>query len=240
MAGRSSTSGDGTTRAELAYSKLRAEIHAGRFRPGQRMREAEMAERLGISRTPVRDALKRLESDGLLTTAARRGLVVAELDQQQVAELYAVRHVLEGLAARLGAQHASASELVALRDLLERQTRTRSDDLAALATLNRLFHEVVHRAARNHYLVEVLDSLESSLALLPGTTYMAPGRGEMALEEHTALVDAIEHRDADRAEAVARQHVRAAERIRLQMISGADLDLATTRRLRPAAKGRRS
>lgn len=185
------------------------------------MREADLAAWLGISRTPVRDALKRLESDGLLTPASRRGLTVAALDQQQVSELYAVRDVLEGLAGRLAAQHASLAEIAAMRDHLERQSRASREDPSALAHLNELFHDVVYGATRNRYLIQVLDGFESSLALLPGTTYVQTGRAATALKEHISLVDAIEKRDADRAERIARGHIRAAERIRLLMISGA-------------------
>jgi DNA-binding GntR family transcriptional regulator len=228
---------DGASRAELAYSNLRSAIHAGKYRPGDRMRETELAETLGISRTPIRDALKRLESDGLLVAAPRRGLIVAALDQQQVSELYAVRDVLEGLAGRLAAQHASAAEIAAMRDQLERQRRTHDDDVAALARLNRLFHDVIYRAARNRYVIEVLDWFESSLALLPGTTYAAPGRPANALAEHSVIVDAIAQRDADRAETLLRQHVRAAEQIRLLMIAGDDLG-ELTHPARPAG-GRR-
>jgi DNA-binding GntR family transcriptional regulator len=226
---------NGASRAELAYTNLRTAIHGGRFRAGMRMREAEIAEWLGISRTPVRDALKRLENDGLLAAAPRRGLVVAELDQQQVSELYAVRDVLEGLAGRMAAQHASSAEIAAMRELNARQSRTHADDLPGLARLNRLFHDVIYRAARNRYLISVLDSFESSLALLPGTTYVAPGRAESALKEHTELVDAIERRDSDKSESLARHHVRVAERIRQLMISGDGAELLVP----PAAATRR-
>lgn len=226
-----------TSRAQNAYDSLRAAIHAGKLRPGQPMRETEIAERLGISRTPVRDALKRLESEGLLAAAPRRGLVLTELDQQQVSEIYAVRDVLEGLAARLAAQHASSAEIAAMRDLLERQTRTQPGDAAALARLNRVFHDVVYRAARNRYLVSVLDSFEGTLALLPGTTYMARGRPATALKEHHEIVDAIEQHRSERAEAVASAHVRAAEHLRLLMISReAGADGGSSRR--PAARRR--
>lgn len=236
---------NGASRAELAYTNLRAAIHGGRFRAGMRMREAEIADWLGISRTPVRDALKRLENDGLLAAAPRRGLVVAELDQQQVSELYAVRDVLEGLAGRLAAQHVSAAEIAAMRELNDRLARTHAEDLPALARLNRLFHDVIYRAARNRYLINVLDSFESSLALLPGTTYIAPGRPASALKEHAELVDAIERRDADKAESLARHHVRVGERIRQLMISGGGSDLlvappATPRRPARAAPRPRS
>jgi DNA-binding GntR family transcriptional regulator len=212
----------------LAYAHIRAAIQNGRLRAGDRLSEADVAGWLGVSRTPVRDALKRLESEGLLSSARRRGLVVAELDQQQVTELYAVRDVLEGLAGGLAAKHATSAEIAAMRELLERQARTHADDLPALARLNQLFHDVVCRAARNRYLTNLLDTLESSLALLPGTTYSAPGRAATALREHTTLVDAVERHDQDRAQHVARQHMRAAEGIRLRMISGGEF-LAVSR-----------
>lgn len=226
---------NGVSRSEHAYSSLRAAIHGGRFKPGDRMAEVELATMLGISRTPIRDALKRLESDGLLVAAPRRGLIVAELDQQQVSELYAVRDVLEGLAARLAAQHASPAEIAAMRDLLRRQERTRSGDTATLARLNRQFHDVIYRAARNRYLADLLNAFESSLTLLPGTTYSAAGRAVSALTEHTDMVRAIERHDAARAERLAREHIRAAEKIRVLMISGA-LDEATE----GAARGTRA
>lgn len=228
--------------AETAYANLLGAIHTGRFRAGDRMREADLASWLGISRTPVRDALKRLEADGLVSAAPRRGLVVAQLEQQQVSELYAVRDVLEGLAGRLAAQHASSAEIGAMRDLLDRQARTRSGDVATLAHLNALFHDVIYRATHNRYLISILDGFESSLTLLPGTTYVAPGRAVDALKQHRDLVDAIEKRERERAESVAREHIRAAERIRLLIISGA-LD-STVRsaeqpvRLRPSARTR--
>lgn len=228
---------DGASRAELVYANLRAAIHAGRFEPGERIREADIAAWLGVSRTPVRDALKRLEGDGLLASAPRRGLSVAELDQQQVSEIYAVRDVLEGLAGRLAAQHATSAEIAAMRDLLERQARTHPDDSASLVRLNQLFHEAVSRAARNRNLSNVLDAFQSSLALLPGTTYTAPGRPATALKEHTEVVDAIERRDAERAELAAREHMRAAERIRQLMISG--LEPTTTGKARSGRARRR-
>src|SRR5262249_59008431 len=102
--------------SESAYLSLRQAIHSGRFRPGDRIREAEIALWLGISRTPVRDALQRLEGDGLVTAAPRRGLVVTQIEPGQVAELYAVREVLEGLAGRLAAQPASAAGVDAAHD----------------------------------------------------------------------------------------------------------------------------
>jgi DNA-binding GntR family transcriptional regulator len=211
-------SSDGS-RADLAYRQLKAAIRRREFRPGQRMREADLAEWLNISRTPVRDALKQLETEGLLVAAPRRGLVVVELDQQQVTEIYALRNVLEGLAARMAAQHASPAEVAAMRDAMDRQDSASIDDFEQLAHLNRTFHQSIYHAARNRYLLEVLEGLESTLALLPGTTYSDPSRPERALDEHRVIVDAIERRDPDTAEAAARQHIFGSERIRLRMMT---------------------
>jgi DNA-binding GntR family transcriptional regulator len=217
LAGEPGPSG---SRGANAYARLKAAIRDGRFTPGQRMREAELAGWLGISRTPVRDALKQLESDGLVVAAPRRGLIVAELDQQQVSEIYGLRDVLEGLSARLAAGHASSAEVAALRELVGKQAATPDADVGGLARLNRQFHQVIYRSARNRYLLDVLESLDSALALLPGTTYSAAGRPTSALAEHRAIVDAIDARDAAAAEAAARAHIRAAEAIRLLMLAG--------------------
>jgi DNA-binding GntR family transcriptional regulator len=210
----------GGSRAEIAYRRLKTAIESREFRPGQRMREAELAAWLGISRTPVRDALKQLESDGLLVAAPRRGLAIAELDQQQVSEIYALREILEGLAARLAARHASGAEVATLRDLVDRHAEAADAEAETHAQINRHFHQLIYRAARNRYLLGVLESLESSLALLPGTTYSAPGRNAEALQEHREILEAIERHEADRAESAARTHIQAAERIRLRMLAG--------------------
>jgi DNA-binding GntR family transcriptional regulator len=184
------------------------------------MREADLAEQLGISRTPVREALRRLEAEGLLTTAHRHsGMVVSTLDQQQVSEIYAVRDVLEGLAAHLAALHASGAEVATMRELLEAQRDVSDSDVYELAELNERFHRVIYSGARNRYLTSLLQSLEGTLALLPGTTYSASGRAATALDEHVALVDAIAAHDADLAERIAREHIREAEILRLRMLT---------------------
>jgi DNA-binding GntR family transcriptional regulator len=205
--------------AETAYQRVKAAIRAHEFQPGERIREAELAEWLQISRTPVRDALNQLEAEGLLEAAPRRGLVVATLDQQQVAEIYALRDVLEGLAARLAARQASSAEVAALRDNLERQREVPATDADRLARLNLQFHAIIYRASRNRYLVSALEGLETSLALLPGTTYSGSERPSQAFEQHAALTSAIEAHDGDLAEQLARDHIRAAERIRLLMLA---------------------
>lgn len=209
--------GEGTSRADQVSAHIREAIRAGRYASGERIREAEVASWLGVSRTPVREALRRLESEGLLTFTSWRGVVVAELDRQQVSELYSMREVLEGAAARLAARHIDDAEIEMLDLLLERADAA-ADDPEALADLNRQFHETIYGAAHNRYLLQTLEQLRNALALLRGTTFSVSGRAETASAEHRAIVAAIKDRDPDLAEQAARTHIAAARRARLRML----------------------
>jgi DNA-binding GntR family transcriptional regulator len=209
---------------ESAYADLRALILEGVLRPGDPIREGAVAARLGVSRTPVRDALQRLVGDGLLTRGGPRGLAVRQLDQQQIVELHALREVLEGMAAQLAARHASEPEIQALRDLVRRQR----DGLAAYPEswneLNGLFHRGLAQAARNRYLAADLQELIESSALMGGIGEVPRWRREAAIDEHARIVEAIELRDATAAAATAAQHVRSTCELRLVLLYGGDGD----------------
>src|SRR5262245_32812822 len=124
------------SRAEFVYDSLRDAISDGRIAPGERVREEEVARNLGVSRTPVREALQRLQQRGLLVLGVGRGLIVAHLSQQQVVELYAMREILEGSAARFAATHATAAEIAMLYQLQE-QLRAAAGDAPLHVSLNR-------------------------------------------------------------------------------------------------------
>ena len=209
-------------RGEYAYVCLRGAIRNGQLTSGQRVRETEIAEWLGISRTPVREALMRLEAAGLVQSASHSGFVVNRLDHAEVRELYAMREVLEGMAARLAAQHASGAEILTLRKLLEQHVVAK-DNAQRLATINLRTHRAMYEAAHNRFLLHALNSLSDSLALLGETTYRTKGRGDSALGEHEKMVDAIEARNADAAESAAREHIRESRKVRLAMMFD-DLD----------------
>jgi DNA-binding GntR family transcriptional regulator len=205
--------------ASEAYELLLEEIEDGGLPPGTRLREAELAGRLSISRTPVREALKRLELQGLVAHEPHHGAVVASLEYGEVAELYLLREVLEGTAARLAAQHATMVEIGVLRDMVDRD-RALTDQPAELARTNRLFHQQVRDSARNRFVNRALENLRLSLALLAGTTLGAQGRGDAAVAEHAAIVDRIAARDQDGAEAAARQHIQTAFKTRVTLQQG--------------------
>jgi DNA-binding GntR family transcriptional regulator len=227
----SAARGAGLPLAEVVYQALRRELISGTYRPGDRLREEEVAQRLRVSRTPVREALGRLVAKGLVVSSGGRGLVVRALETSQVVELYAMREILEGGAARLAAQYASMPEIDALNDLDARYAGHASDP-HALASDNRMIHKAVFAAARNRYLDGALQELQDAIALLGGTTFSVPGRPKEAAGEHRAIIDAIARRDGDAAEEAARAHIREALRARLKM-PRLEYDLADLGRPKP-------
>jgi len=214
----SAASNSGSLRSEFVYAALRDEIREGLLSPGDRLREVEIAERLGVSRTPVREALKRLESDGLVTFGQGRGLTVTGLTHQQVLELYALREVLAGAAARFAAQHASALQIDTLKQILAHSKGLTSPEEAARA--NRKLHETIAAAAGNSYLHRAMNVLSDALPLLGKTTYSTPGRIESGWKENAEIVHHIARRDPDAAEQAARKHIRSACALRLAMTFG--------------------
>jgi DNA-binding GntR family transcriptional regulator len=198
-----------------AYLLVLEAIDQGEFRPGDRLVESELAERFGVSRTPIREALQRLETQSVLARDGR-SLVVSSLDHDQLGELYVVRAELEGLAARLAAQHAAPEEVRVLWDMV-RKDREIVDRPELLARANRRFHRQIHLASHNRYLVQQLEMVHRSMALLANTSLAAEGRGPRALEEHEQIVRAIEARDGDAAEAAIRAHISQAFETRLKL-----------------------
>jgi DNA-binding GntR family transcriptional regulator len=202
-----------------AYTLILEAIDAGVYRPGDRLVESELADRFGVSRTPVREALQRLETQSMLTRDGR-SLIVASLDHNQLAELYVVRAELEALAARLAARHATPEEVRVLRQMVE-EDRAHVGDPQALARSNRRFHKQIHLASHNRFLVQQLDLVHRSMALLASTSLAAEGRGQTALAEHAAIVEAIAAGDGEAAQVALRAHISKAFETRLKLDAAA-------------------
>ena len=202
-----------------AYTLILEAIEAGIFKPGDRLVESELAERFGVSRTPVREALQRLETQGMLTRDGR-SLIVASLDHNQLSELYAVRTELEGLAARLAARHATEEELHVLRSMVSEDKALIGGDARALARANKRFHKQIHLASHNRFLVQQLDLVHRSMALMATTSFAAEGRDVPAIAEHEKIVAALEARDGDAAYAALKAHISRAYETRLRVDAG--------------------
>jgi DNA-binding GntR family transcriptional regulator len=190
---------------DYVYEKIHAAIQDGTFEPGHRIREIELGDWLQVSRTPVREALRRLQSEGVLESKAG-GLAVTSFDLRAVAELYEVRQTLEGSAAALAARNADPTELALLQGIVDKQ-RQCADDPHAQFRLNKAFHAQLYAAAHNRFLMKSLQGLHHSLVLLGPTTLMTPDRIAAAIEEHSQVVAAIVARDTKRAEELTRTHI---------------------------------
>jgi len=201
-----------------AYALILDAIDGGLYKPGARLVESELAERFGVSRTPIREALQRLETQSLLTRDGR-SLIVASLDHAQMAELYAVRQELEGLAAKLAAQHAAEEEIAVLRDMIDAD-RARLRDPEVLARANGRCRSQINMASHMRGLVQQLDLVYRSMALMARTALAAAGRGERALAEHSEIVEAIAERDGARAAQALKDHLSVAFVVRLKEEAG--------------------
>ena len=201
------------------HERLRSEILAGATAPGAHLSVPSIAKRLGVSRTPVREALFRLEQDGLVRSLPHRGVVVLTPDPADLRELFEVREALEGMAARVAATHALPGEITGLRAHLERHAQVvRDGDRDAHVRMDLEFHEQIRAAGRNERLTRSLDQLSDQIALAIRANAARPWSVEQALQEHRAIVDALDAGDPDAAEAAARAHIR---RVRETMLQAA-------------------
>jgi DNA-binding GntR family transcriptional regulator len=195
---------------------MRDAIRSGKFKPGMHLREADVAEWLNISRTPVREAFHRIVSEGLLTNGPWNGVMVAELEPFQLIQLYAVREVLEGAAAASAAEHATKAEVQLLFKIAATEASNKRFP-EKLVVINGELHQTLYAAAHNPYLLQSLNSIVDTLGLLRHSTFVLPGSVVLAHREHMEILRAIRDGNAQAAERLAREHVRHALTMRLQL-----------------------
>ena len=200
---------------ESAYAALLDALRNGIYAPGDRLREEKVATRLGLSRTPVREALRRLESDGIIDHRPRVGAVIRTLSHAELVELYEMRVVLERTAAQMAAQHAAWAEIDALEEL-NRRIAESGEEPARGAAINQSFHKSLYLAGRNRFLMEAARALNNSLMLLGPTTYTDLGRIEEVAAQHSRIIEALRARNAQAAGDAAEAHLQASLRYRLK------------------------
>lgn len=207
------------SQGEAAYQQLHAAIRAGVFQPGDRLRELDVAQRLSLSRTPVREALRKLESDGIVEHRARIGAVIRTLSQPEVVELYEMRVVLERTAAEMAAKHASPVEIDALEDV-NTQVLAAKGDARAASAFNQDFHRCIYLATRNRFLLESARALNNALMLLGPTTLADEARIKAVCLQHGEIIEAIRNGNAGAAGAAAETHLQTSLRHRLKLLRG--------------------
>ncbi|BCG01412.1 GntR family transcriptional regulator (plasmid) [Paraburkholderia sp. PGU19] len=202
---------------------LRQAIMSGRFAPGARLIERELCESLGVSRTSVREALRKLEAEKLVRSVPHKGPIVAVISQQEASELYALRGLLEGFAAHEFARLASDAAIAQFGEAAkELRTQATAQDQAGVLKAKTALYEVLLDNCGNALVKEVLNSLYSRVNLLRATSLMHPDRLPSSLREIDKLYKALKARDADEAQALARLHVANAEKAAMRMLGESD------------------
>jgi DNA-binding GntR family transcriptional regulator len=203
--------------ADRLYAQLRSEVLNGNYTPGMPLVESAVAEGFGVSRTPVREALRALERDGLLRQQGRH-LVVRETTLEEVIEIYDLRIVLEGVAAEWAARSRRETDLLLLEVALENMRVAADVSAFEKATINHAFHDRLWHASHNSTLVDLLGRLEVHTRRYPEPTVSQDGRWAEVLKEHAEIIEAVRAQDSVRAGELSRAHMEAAKDLRISMV----------------------
>ena len=205
--------------ADAAVEALRAAILRGLVPAGTRLTEEDIANRFSVSRTPVREALMRLQTEKLVERDGRRGVVVARMSEEEILDVYLVRSVLDGLAARLAARSATDADLARLRSINGRLSSSAGPgSVETMAYLGLDFHEALGRASHSRILPGFIVQAHNRVRQYGGTTLTQPGRAHRAVAEHAEIIQAVTRRDEVGAEQLARDHMTESMKTRLEML----------------------
>ncbi|TDV56426.1 GntR family transcriptional regulator [Actinophytocola oryzae] len=207
--------------AETAYDVIRRGVLSGEFARGQRLREEELAVRVGVSRTPVREALRRLNAEGLVNFTPNRGARVTAWSERELEDLYEARALLEGFGARLAASRITADELAELHEIAEEMAEVaeRGKDVAdRLTDLNGRFHRAIVHASRNTQLDTLVRGVMDVPLIYRTFQRYSPHRLQASQAHHRELVEAFRAGDGEWAESVMRAHILAARTTVLQSL----------------------
>ena len=197
---------------EVVSETMREAIVNGTLKPGERLMEIQLAEELGVSRTPVREAIRKLELEGFVVMIPRRGTYVAGLSIKDINEVFEIRTALDVLAAGLAAERITEEELEQMERLMvEIGEHIDKGDMGAIITLDSEFHDILYKASRNDRLVGIINNLREQFTRFRSISIAYPGRLKNTLEEHRQLVEAIAQRNSDVAQQLAREHMENAE-----------------------------
>ncbi len=191
------------------FSQLHNDILNGVYEPGDNLIETKLSEELGVSRTPIREALRQLELEGLVQSIPNKGVIVKGVSAQDTQDIYAIRMLIEGLAARWAAEKITPQELDELKEALElEEFYTVRSDNSHLLQLDTRFHDIIYRACKSKPLMHTLSTFHQYVQKARKVSMSDSQRAMEVLNEHKAIMQAIAGKDADRAEKLATEHVR--------------------------------
>ncbi len=197
---------------EIVFETLRDAIINQTLEPGERLMEIQLAEEMGVSRTPVREAIRKLELEGLVIMVPRKGAYVAGISVKDIHEVFEVRASLEGLAASLAAQRITPEELDEMeKSLFLEAGELEGNNLRSIVEIDTTFHDLLYKAARNEKLFQMVNNLQEQLQRFRSASLARPGRSKTALEEHRKILEALALRDGKLAQKLAVEHIESAE-----------------------------
>ena len=190
------------------FNQLQNEILNGKYQPGDNLIETRLSTELGVSRTPVREALRQLELEGLVQSIPNKGVIVKGISAKDIEDIYTIRMMIEGLAARWAAQNITPEELVELKDAVElEEFYTQKNDIQHLLHFDSRFHEILFKASKSKPLMNTLRTFHHYVQRSRNASLKSPVRAQEALNEHKAILQAIIERDAERAEKLTTEHI---------------------------------
>jgi DNA-binding GntR family transcriptional regulator len=197
---------------EQVYEKLREAILAGLLQPGEHLGEDRLCRMLGTSRSPLREALRRLEAEGLVRLTPRRGAITSEITMSDLSGLFAVRRALEVLAAETAAARITAEELAQVESICSAMQRAvDTQDMAAIPILNTQFHALITELSRNKWLIHFMSSLKAHISRIYRSSIETPDRARQSISEHLAILEALRDHNPESAGRMARVHVEHAQ-----------------------------
>ncbi len=191
-----------------AFSQIRQQILNGTYKPGESLIETRLSEELGVSRTPIREALRQLELEGLVQAIPNKGAVVKGISEKDIEDIFVIRTMIEGLAARWAAEKITDEEIAELKEALEfEEFYTMKNDANHLMRYDTRFHEIIFRASKSRPLMHMLTTFHDYIQGARNFSFTTPGRPQKALEEHRVIFDAIANKDAETAERLTVEHI---------------------------------
>lgn len=194
---------------EKIFHRLREDIINGKYKAGDSLIELKLAEEMGVSRTPIREAIRQLELEGLVSCIPNKGVIVEGVSKKDIEDIYAIRESLEGLAARWAIERISDEQLKELEDICElMEFYTEKEDLDHVGELNSRFHEIIFESTQSGPLKQVLSDFQFYIENTRLASLKTPGRARLSLKEHKLIVEAFKNRDVDGGELALVEHIR--------------------------------
>ncbi|WP_088188629.1 GntR family transcriptional regulator [Desulfosporosinus sp. FKA] len=203
---------------EIVFESMREAILNGVLEPGERLMEIQLAEEMGVSRTPVREAIRKLELENFVVMIPRKGAYVAGVSLKDVADVFEIRSALEGLAAGLAAERVTDEELEQMEQALFYRAHEGEMDLEQIVKSDTDFHALVYKASRNERLIQILANLREQIQRFRSTSLAVPGRNKDAIEEHRMIVEALRNHNSEEAQALAMAHIVTAENVMFETL----------------------